>query len=291
MGYSESNLQQTSVLNLTPNGGDGSIWMSGDGIAADSAGNLFLLDANGKFDTTLDAQQFPTNSDFGNAILKISTAGKLSVADYFEPFDTVSSSGADADLGSGGVVLLPDLSDARGATHHLLVGGGKDQNLYIADRDNLGKFNADGANNSNLYQELPGVGAIFSTPAFFNGVLYLGTVGNPLMAFPVSNAKLATAPSSRTAGSFAYPGTSPAVSANGNQNGIVWAVESSTSSPAVLHAYDAANLGHELYNSRQASGGRDSFGNGNKFITPLIVNGKVYVGTPSGVAVFGLLAK
>ena len=130
-----------------------------------------------------------------------------------------------------------------------------------------------------------------STPAFFNGVLYLGTVGSPLRAFPIPNGKLATSPSSQTAASFAYPGTSPAVSANGTQNGIVWAVESGTGSAAVLHAYDAANLAHELYNSKQAGSGRDSFGNGNKFITPLVVNGKVYVGTPNGVAVFGLLSK
>lgn len=292
MAYSESSLQQTSVLNLTPNGGDGSIWMSGDGIAADSAGNLFLLDANGKFDTTLDASQFPSNSDFGNSILKLATtSGKLSVADYFEPYNTVSASGADLDLGSGGIVLLPDVADSTGAARHLLVGGGKDQNLYIGDRDNLGKFNAGGSSNSNLYQELPGVGSIFSTPAFFNGVLYLGTVSSPLRAFPMNNGKLATSPSSQSAASFEYPGTSPAVSANGTQNGIVWAVESATGSAAVLHAYDATNLAKELYNSNQAASGRDSFGNGNKFITPLIVNGKVYVGTPNGVAVFGLLSK
>jgi len=172
-----------------------------------------------------------------------------------------------------------------------LLGGGKDQNLYIADRDNLGKFNAGGSDNSNLYQELPGVGSIFSTPAFFNGVLYLGTVGNPLRAFPITNGKLATSPSSQTSISFAYPGTSPAVSADGTQNGIVWAVESHTGSAAVLHAYDATDLTKELYNSTQATGGRDAFGNGNKFITPLVVNGKVYVGTPNGVAVFGLLGK
>ena len=290
MAYSESSLQQTSVLNVTPNGGDGSIWMSGDGIAADSAGNLFLLDANGKFDTTLDANKFPSAGNYGNAILKLSTASsKLSVSDYFEPYNTVSESSADLDLGSGGVVLLPDLSESSGATRHLLVGGGKDQNLYVIDRDNLGKFTSGGSNNSNAYQELSGVGAIFSTPAFFNGVLYLGTVDGPLRAFPVSKAKLAATPSSQTSVAFAFPGTSPAVSANGTQNGIVWAVESHAGSPAVLHAYDSTNLGHELYNSQQASGGRDSFGNGNKFITPLVVNGKVYVGTPSGVAVFGLL--
>jgi len=292
MAYSESTLKQTAVLNLTPNGGDGSIWMSGDGIAADSAGNLFLLDANGKFDTTLDANKFPSQGDYGNSILKITSAnGKLSVADYFAQYNTVSASGADQDLGSGGIVLLPDVTDSTGAARHLLLGGGKDQNLYIADRDNLGKFNAGGSDNSNLYQELPGVGSIFSTPAFFNGVLYLGTVGNPLRAFPITNGKLATSPSSQTSISFAYPGTSPAVSADGTQNGIVWAVESHTGSAAVLHAYDATDLTKELYNSTQATGGRDAFGNGNKFITPLVVNGKVYVGTPNGVAVFGLLGK
>jgi hypothetical protein len=120
-------------------------------------------------------------------------------------------------------------------------------------------------------------------------VLYYGAVGDALKAFPLVNAKLATAPSSQSAATFPYPGTTPSISANGTQNGIVWALESSTSAPAVLHAYDAANLAHELYNSTQAVSGRDSFGNGNKFITPLVVNGKVYVGTPTGVAIFGLL--
>jgi len=291
MGYSESTFKQTTVLNLTPNGGDGSIWMSGDGIAADAAGNLYLLDANGTFDTTLDGNGFPSKGDYGNTILKLTTAGKLAVADYFEPFNGVSESGGDLDLGSGGIVLLPDQIDGSGGVHHLLLGGGKDNNLYVADRDNLGKFVPGGSSNSNLYQELPGVGSIFSTPAFFNGVLYLGTVNNPLRAFPVTNAKLATSPSSQTATTFGYPGTSPAVSANGTQDAIVWALESGTGAAAVLHAYDATNLAHELYNSQQAASGRDGFGNGNKFITPLIVNGKVYVGTPSGVAMFGLLGK
>jgi hypothetical protein len=288
MAYSESTLKQTQVLDLTPNGADGSIWMSGDGIGADGVGNLFLLEANGTFDTTLDANGFPSKGDYGNTILKLSTAGKLAVADYFEPFNGVSESGSDEDLGSGGEVLLPDQTDGQGVVHHLIVGGGKDNNLYIADRDNLGKFNASGGN-SNLYQELTGVGSIFSTPAFFNGVLFLGTVNGPLRAYPVTNAKLATAPSSQTTATFSYPGTSPAVSANGTQDGIVWALESATGSAAVLHAYDATNLAHELYNSQQAASGRDAFGNGNKFITPLVVNGKVYVGTPKGVAVFGLL--
>ncbi len=290
MAYGESTLQQTQILNLTPNGSEGSVWMSGDGMAADSSGNIFTLVANGTIDTKQNAGGFPASGDYGNALLKISSAGTLAVADYFETYNTVSESAADADLGSGGEVLLPDQTDAQGVVHHLIVGGGKDNNFYVADRDNLGKFNA-GSTNSNVWQELVGTGSMFSTPAFFNGVLYLGTVSSPLRAYPMTNAKLASNPSTQTAVSFAYPGTSPAVSANGTLDAIVWAVESNTGSAAVLHAYDATNLSHELYNSTQAPSSRDGFGNGNKFITPLVVNGKVYVGTPTGVAVFGLLGQ
>jgi hypothetical protein len=123
-------------------------------------------------------------------------------------------------------------------------------------------------------------------PAYFNGTLYYGAVGGPIQAFPISNAKLSTNATAHTANNFPYPGTTPSISANGTSNGIVWAVENNT--PAVLHAYDATTL-NELYNSNQASGARDQFGNGNKFITPTVVNGKVFVGTPNGVAVFGLL--
>ena len=293
MAYSESTLQQTQLLNMTPNGSEGSIWMSGDGIAADSSGNLYFLDANGSFDTTLNSSGFPAQNDFGNAMIKLSTSGKLAVADYFETYNTVMESDEDEDLGSGGEVLLPDQTDAQGVVHHLIVGAGKDSNIYLADRDNLGKFEPSIITDPNIYQEVTGAlsGQVFSTPAFFNGVLYYGAVGDGLKAFPMANALLATSSSSQSSVSFPYPGTTPSVSANGSQNGIVWALESSMSAPGVLHAYDATNLTHELYNSGQAASGRDSFGNGNKFITPLVVNGKVYVGTQTGVAVFGLLAQ
>src|SRR5262249_9717403 len=72
IGYSESTLEQTSVLNLTPNGHRGSIWQSGAGLAA-ASGDIFLLDANGIFDTTLNSEGFPSRGDYGNAFLKIST--------------------------------------------------------------------------------------------------------------------------------------------------------------------------------------------------------------------------
>ena len=293
MAYDESSLQQAQVLNLTPNGSEGSVWMSGDGMAADSSGNLYFLDANGTFDTTLDTNGFPAHNDFGNAMIKLSTSGALAVADYFETYNTVTESDADEDLGSGGEVLLPDQMDAGGVVHHLVVGAGKDSNVYLADRDNMGGFSATGPIDSNIYQEVIGAlsGEVFSTPAFFNGVLYYGAVGDALKALPLTNAMLATTPSSQSAATFAYPGTTPSVSANGTQNGIVWALESSMSASGVLHAYDAASLTHELYNSGQAANARDSFGNGNKYITPMVVNGKVYVGTQTGVAVFGLLSQ
>lgn len=287
MAYSESTYAQTGVLNLTPNGSEGSIWMSGAGLAADSSGNIYFLDANGTFDTTLSSSSFPVSNDFGNGFIKVSTTGGTpAVADYFEPFNTISESNDDTDLGSGGALVLPDLTDTSGTVHHLAVGAGKDSNIYVVDRDSMGKFNPQ--NDGPIYQEIGGaiVGGVFSMPAYFNNTVYYGAVGDTLKAFPITNAMLATTASAESTTNFAYPGTTPAVSANGTTNGIVWAVQNS--SPAVLHAYNPATL-QELYNSNQAANGRDQFGAGNKFITPLIVNGKVFVGTPSGVAEFGLL--
>jgi hypothetical protein len=286
IGYSESTLQQTTVLNITPNGNSGAIWMSGAGPAADSFGNIYLAVANGDFDTTLDANGFPANGDYGNSLMKLSTSGnQLSVADYFVMDNQAVENASDVDLGSGGPMVVPDLSDSGGRTVRLVVAAGKDTNLYVANRDSLGKFSV---NNSNLYQELPAVlpGGVFSGPAFFNNTVYFSSVGGLLQAFPVTNAKLSTTASAQTANTFGYPGTTPSITANGTNNGIVWAVENWT--PAVLHAYSPTNL-NEIYNSNQASGGRDQFGTGNKFITPTIVNGKVFVGTTNGVAVFGLL--
>lgn len=290
MAYNEDTLQQTQILNLTPNGSEGSIWMSGAGLAGDTSGNIYFLDANGTLDPSVNANGFPVNADYGNAILKLSTANNsLTVSDYFEPYNSINESNADIDLGSGGALLLPDLVDSTGKTRHLMVGAGKDRNIYVGDRDNLGKYNS--ANNNTLYQELTNAlpNGAWSMPAYFNSEVYYGGVGDVLRAYSITNAKLDNSPSSQSANTFGYPGATPSISSNGTTNGIVWALESSTGSAAVLHAYDATNLAKEFYNSAQAPGNRDSFGTGNKFITPMIINGKVYVGTPNGVAVFGLI--
>ncbi len=294
MQFNASNLAQTGTLNVGP-GASGSgfanqgpgIWMSGDGPAADAAGNIYLLTGNGPFETTLNGAGFPSGGDYGNSFLRITSgSGGLAVADYFAMSNEVAESGADRDLGSGGEMLLPDVTDGSGGVHHLVVGAGKDQNIYVVDRDNMGKYSATA---NNIWQQLNGAagGGVFSSPAYFNNSVYYAGAGATLRAFALSNAKLSSSPASQSSASFGYPGTSPAISANGSSNGIVWAHENS--SPAVLHAYDASNLAHELYNSSQATGSRDHFGAGNKFITPMINNGKVFVGTTNSVAIFGLL--
>jgi hypothetical protein len=287
IAYDEHTLSQVMVLNVTPNGNEGSFWMSGAGPAADASGNIFALDANGTFDSTLNAQGFPSRGDFGNAFLKMATTnGQLAVVDYFEMSNQSTENSTDEDLGSGGALVLPDLTDSSGTTRHLAVGAGKDAIIYIVDRDSMGKFNP---NSNNVYQQVQGAlaGGVFSMPAFFNNTLYYGAVGDKIKAFSINSAKLVASATSQTPKVFRYPGATPSISANGSKNAILWATENGN--PAVLHAFDARNLANELYNSNQASGGRDHFGAGNKFITPTVVNGKVYVGTTTGVGVFGLM--
>ena len=292
IGYSATTLKQTAALNITPNGKEGAIWQSGAGPAADPDGYIYVLAANGTFDTKLDSNGFPVRDDFGNSFLKISThAGRLSVADYFVMSNVVAENAADGDLGSGGPVVLPEMKDAAGQTRHLAVGAGKDRNIYLVDRHAMGHFDPRG--NSNIYQELPAAlqGRLWDgehgAPAYFDHRLYYGAMEQPMREFRFLHARLLAKPSSQTALSFIYPGATPSISADGTRNGIVWAVENRD--PVVLRAYDANDLSHELYNSRQAPSGRDFVGSGNKFMTPTIAHAKVYVGTENGVGVFGLL--
>jgi hypothetical protein len=284
MGYSASTLLPRSVLNLAPNGSEAAIWMSGAGLAADSLGNIFILVANGDFDTNLDANGFPTADNYGNAFIKVSTANGLAVTDYFEMRNQQDENDTDKDLGSGGAIVLPDMMDALGRTRYLAVGAGKDTNLYLVDRNAMGKFDPAV---SHIRQEIDGAlpGGVWSAPAFFNGNLYYGPVGNPIYGFQFGSARLTARPVMQTANSFAYPGATPSISSNGITHAIVWAVENQTA--AVLHAYRGNTL-QEIYNSNQAPNGRDKFGKDNKFITPTIAGGHVFVGTKNSVAVFGL---
>jgi hypothetical protein len=303
MGYGESSLQQVSAINVTPGGGGG-IWMSGDGLAADSSGNIYFLDGNGDFDSTPNAPQ--ASGNYGNAFIKLSTANNtLAVADYFAMFDTVIESGNDRDLGSGGLIVLPDMIDANNVTRHLAVGAGKSETsrngdpvpIYLVDRDNMGKFSPN--NDNAIYQEIDGAllagpnNGVWAAPAYFNNTVYYGAVSDSVKAFPITQAKLATSASSQTSTIFTYPGTTPSISANGTvnppTNGIVWAVENGGGA-STLFAFDATNLGSQLFS------GAFSGDSATKFVTPMIASGKVYVGagspnanTAGVVYVFGLI--
>jgi FG-GAP repeat len=284
IGYDEATFAQALVLSLDPNGtppggspgssGNG-IWQAGSGAAVDASGNLFLATSNGPFD--------PGVGDYGDSVLKLSSG--LQVLDYFTPFDQQNDTEADTDLGSGGPMIL-DLADSSNLVHHLLIQAGKDTNLYILDRDHLGKFNPN--KNSQIYQELSGVlpNGVWASPAYFNGWIYYGAQNASLLQFQFTNAAtLDPVPFSASSIAFAYPGTTPSVSSSGNQNGIVWAYEFGQNNQAILHAYDATNVGKELYNSSQVQ-----IGAAVKFTVPTVCNGKVFVGTANSVAVFGLMS-
>jgi hypothetical protein len=276
IAYDERTLAQTAVLNTDPHGVGAGIWGAAAPPAVDPAGNLYLATGNGNFDTTL-SNGFPANGDYGNSFLKLSAS--LTVIDYFTPFPLQSG---DKDLGAGGSLVL-DIPDSGGLVHHLAITAGKNTNIYVANRDNMGKFNSGG---DNIYQELVGAlpGGVWTAPVYFNGSIYYEPAGNALRQFKFSNAKLDPVPSSISNTKFGFPGSTPSVSSAGNTNGIVWVEEFNRK--AILHAYDATNLANELYSSAAVS-----FGGPVKFSVPTVCNGKVFVATQNSVGVFGLLAQ
>jgi outer membrane protein assembly factor BamB len=290
MQYSAWTLQQLSVLDLTPNGYQAAIWQSGGGPAADSDGNIYLLAGNGVFDTTLDGSGFPINGDYGNALVKISgNTSSMTVLDYFTMYNTLDETDQDLDFGSGGPIVLdiPSASPNQPPVP-VVIASGKDTNIYVANRYSMGKWNQ--TNDSALYQELDGVVnyGLFGTPAVFNNTIYYGPENGHITAYRISKGYISTTPSSQSVTMFGSRGATPSISSNGFSNGIVWANSWSKTDYGVLHAYDAQDLRQELYNSNLA-GQRDQYGLSTRMTAPLIANGRVYVPTPLGVAVFGLL--
>jgi uncharacterized protein (TIGR03437 family) len=276
IGYDAATLQQVSVFNNTPNGTEASFWAGGAAPAADAAGNIYVVSANGSFDYASGGP------DLGEGFIKLSTAGGLTVADYFAPFNYQSLNDGDTDTGSAGVALLPDA--AGSAAHpHLMAGAGKEGRIYLIDRDNMGKLHA--GSDSQIVQSIPqGIASLFGKPAYFNQAIYFCAAADNMKAFAISQAQMTKLPSTTTALSFGFPGCVPTISANGTSNGILWMLESR----GVLRAYDASNLAKELYDSSQ-NAGRDQLGGYVKFSAPIVANGKVYAGTQNSLVVYGLL--
>ena len=288
--YGSSGFTQVSVLNVTPNVGYGGIWMGGGAPSVDANGHVYVITGNGGFDATNASG--PIN-DYGDSLLQLSVApnpttpsAAFTVSQYFTPGDQAVDESADHDFGAGGAAVLANVTSGTG-TVGVVVGGGKDGTLYILNQASLGGYSLTDAD---AWQKIATGYLIFSTVAMWNDTIYLGPFNGPLTSYALQTA---TTPSSfvlqaqaTDPAKFGFPGPSPAISATGTTNGIVWALDNSQyctkqskgCGPAVLHAYDATSLA-ELWNSSMAAGGADAAGNAVKFTVPSVANGKVYVGT------------
>jgi Bacterial Ig-like domain (group 2) len=277
--YAAASLARRAIYLTTPDGNEGAIWQAGGAPAADPAGNLYLMTGNGTFDG---------RTDFSDSFLKLGLEGSQIVRrDYFTPANEKTLEDEDLDVGSGGPMLLPD---QPGPHPHLLAGAGKGGVLYLLDRDHLGGFHRRG--NRVVAAVANGQRQNYSTPAYWNGRIYLAASKDVLKAFSLANGRLSPSPTAHAATAFGYPGATVSVSASGAKNGIVWALQidwDSETNPDVLHAYDASDVARELYNSSQAPKGRDRADSGVKFAVPTVFNGKVYVGTQDHLDVYGLL--
>lgn len=277
MAYDAQTLAKKAVLNVTPDGSEGGIWASDTGPAADAQGNIYLATGNGTF--TVDRG----GRDYGDTVLKLDTSS-LAVRDYYTPSDQQHLSEADADLGSSGPTLLPDQS---GPHRHILLQPGKDGMVYVIDRDTMGKFQR---NDDAIIQKIKVGDGVYGAMAYWNGHAYVVASQDYLRDFAVSGTGLKEI--ARGTRRWENPGATPAVSANGTNNAIVWVIATRTwngqQRPAVLYAYDARNIsGAPLYTSEQ-NGTRDRAALATRFVIPVVSNGRVYFGTRSEVEVYGL---
>jgi hypothetical protein len=288
MAYDAANISiQRGAWVDTPDGLKGGIWMTGGGPSTNGSGNIFLGTGNGTFSASKGG------SDYGDSALRLTLSNSgLALADYFTPGDQIMLEDDDRDMGTSSVLLLPPQADP---VPYLGVVADKSGEVYLLNLANMGKFITPG--NSSLQSFAVG-NNISSSFAFFNNSLYIAPNGMPLedWTFDPQSQQLLTPAHSRSATVYgchcAASGATPSISANGNANGIVWALDNfgDRVRPAILHAYDAANLATELYNSTQAANGRDAAAKAIKFTTPTIANGNVYVGGRDAVTVYGLLS-
>jgi len=277
-------LTKVGSFEVTPNSiNGGSIWMSGAAPAVDSSGNVFFVTANGDYN--------PKKSDYGDSIVKLN--GTASFASAFTPLSDPPAlqlacisqnlrsyplclSQTDTDLGSGGLVLLPD----QPASHpHLLVQAGKDGTINVVDRDAMRAtqqlFTAVGTANTQEGGEL-WIGS-WGSPAYWNDTVYFWGVQDYLKAFAVNSGTLSSSPVSQSLEVYSYPGANLSISANGSASGIVWSIGNISGGP-VLQAHSATNVSQLIYSSNQAANQRDSFGNSAvRFSVPTVANGRVYV--------------
>src|SRR5262249_35121933 len=210
-----------------------------------------------------------SNPDYNNTFLEFNPS--MSLVNFFTPSNSATLIANDADLGSGGPIVIPDHTSVH---PHEMIGAGKDGRIFVIDRDRLGGFsNPDGA-----IQEIQAGNSpsdnFFDTPAFWNGNLYYHAEQGVLQQFTWANGTLSSSPAFTGSTVFGIHGATPSISANGTSNAIVWELQvdqAPNKGPAVLHAYDATNVSRELYNSGQ-SGSRDTAGPAVKFTVPTVAD-------------------
>jgi hypothetical protein len=279
LAYDETSLAQTAVFNTSPDHGLTSIWQTGNGLAADENNNIFVETA----ESCTSCYNIPQGGQtYSNSVLKLDPT-YLTVGDYFTPWDVAFLNANDLDLSSTGVLILPDQD---GPNIHELVAAGKQGFVYVLNRDNMGMFSASG-NDNQIIQEFPLIpGAqegskrdvLFSSPAYWNNTVYFEPDASPLLAFPVSGGILGTPINTAQTYTGAH---SPSISANGNSNGILWAISGNN-----LYAFNATTMAM-LYSSAQNKT-RDQLPTVAHFATQTVANGKVYVATRTTLQVYGL---
>jgi hypothetical protein len=284
VAYNESSLQQVSVLNVDPDKSfycNGGIWMAGSGPAVDAAGNIFLATGNGNFKPPAQG-----GNSYGDSWLRLTSA--LQPVDYFTPHNQDTLDKENKDVGSGGIIVLPD---QPGPFPHLMTGAGKEGTIYLVNRNKMGRYNANG--DIQIVQELPlALHSMFGVPVYFQNTVYFAATGDFIKAFQLTNGQFQATPVSQSANAYSYPGVGLSISSGPTGTGILWALDSQVavqnSTSAILHAFKADNLKSALYSSNTFKT-RDAPGPGVKFTVPVVVNGKVYVGGASSLSVFGLL--
>jgi len=280
LGYDETTLAQVSVFNTSPNGIATGIWQSGNGIVGDATnGYIYFATGNGWFDVN------DGGVDYGDTITKLSTTGNvLSVVDYFTPYDQDNLNYNDYDMGAGGCLLLPD---QPAPPIHLLTCVGKNGTIFLVNRDNMGHFNANG--DTQVVQTLM-QGMTWGSPAYWLNQTYFWGDSDVLRAYRLYGSLFSANPVSESSRTSLYPAPTPTVSANGSTNGIVWTVFTSNfqnGGPAILRAYDAANVSRQLFQS--SSNSSNQAGPAVKFVVPTVADGRVYVGTETELDVYGIL--
>jgi hypothetical protein len=286
MAYDPATLAQKAALNVTPDGNEGGIWESDTGPAADADGNVYVPTGNGTFNISTGGK------DYGDSVLKLGLQGSsLAILDYFTPRDQEHMADTDMDLGSAGPVLLPD---QPGPHRHLLLQPSKDKRIFVIDRDAMGKFHPD---SDAIVQTQPVSGGGFGSMAYWNGRAYYAGEDDALREYVVTHGELKAGAASRMKFDG---GATPTISAHGNKDAIVWVASRKSgrgrTQQAVLYAFDATKVGEPIYSSETGSGtssetnaGRDGAGMAARFVIPMVVNGRVYLGARSEVDVYGLL--